>query len=72
MPQLLAYADDVNLFLFLFVNVVAKYLNCDTFSNDMFESTLIQDEIKRRLSSGNACYTIQYKTLCLLVCCQTI
>jgi hypothetical protein len=29
---------------------------------------LIQEEIKRRLNSGNACYH-SVRTLCLLVCC---
>jgi hypothetical protein len=29
---------------------------------------LIQEEIKRRLNSGNACY-IQSRIFCLLVCC---
>jgi hypothetical protein len=31
---------------------------------------LIQEEIKKRLNSGNACYTIQFRNFCLLVCCQ--
>jgi hypothetical protein len=30
---------------------------------------LIQEEIKRRLNSGNACYHL-FRTLCLLICCQ--
>jgi hypothetical protein len=29
----------------------------------------IQEEIKRRLSSGNARYLIRSRTFCLLVCC---
>jgi hypothetical protein len=30
---------------------------------------LIQEKIKRRLNSGNACY-IRFRTFCFLVCCQ--
>jgi hypothetical protein len=30
---------------------------------------LIQEEIKRRLSSGNACF-IRFRAFCILVCCQ--
>jgi ribosomal protein S2 len=38
------------------------------FGTTITNQNLIQEEIKRRLNSGKACY-IQSRTFCLLVCC---
>jgi hypothetical protein len=58
---------DIKIAYRLFENVSQfKYLGM-TVTNQ----NLIQEEIKRRLNSGNACYN-SVQTFCLLICCPKI
>jgi hypothetical protein len=49
--------------------IVWKCVKVQIFRDESNKSNLIQEEIKRRLNSGNACHR-SAQNFCLLVCCQ--
>jgi hypothetical protein len=55
-----------------YVKIVNRSFECvkvQIFGNTVTNQNLIQEEIKRRFNSGNACYHL-VQSLCLLVYCQ--